>query len=536
MALFDKLSGSLPAPTVIDRLVSYISPERGVARLRARAMLSLFGTGGYKGASTEGRPLRNWKPGACSPDGDTIPDLPMLRARSRDLARNAPLATGALNTNLSTIVGTGLVPHAQVDREFLGLSDEQADDWERQAERIWTTWANGPGCDITRRQLFAGMQILALRATLESGDVFVVRRFLEQKGDLLGLKLQLVEADRVSNPQLQPNTDLMREGVELDKNGAPLRYHVMNRHPGEFSFRGGFSWNAIPAFGESGEPQVLHIFEQLRPDQTRGVPYFAPVIETLKQLDQYTEAELQAAVVSAFFTVFIEQPAGVGTSGLAPVDPNDPNPPADHEYKLGPAAILDLAPGEKAAFADPKRPNDKFDAFVRAVLNQVGVALDLPFELLIKHFTSSYSASRAALLEAWRAVSRRRFWLASRLCQPTYAWVITEAVARGMIDAPGFFDDPIMRQAWLGTQWVGPSMGQLDPMSEVEAAKLRVDEGFSTRAEETAQLTGGDFERKHRQRVKEEKMRQADGLAATAPRPERRPTPVEREEMAGAAT
>ncbi len=44
-----------------------------------------------------------------------------------------------------------------------------------------------------------------------------------------------------------------------------------------------------------------------RPGQRRGVPVLAPVIEALKQLGRYTDAELVAAVVSGLFTVFVKQ-------------------------------------------------------------------------------------------------------------------------------------------------------------------------------------------------------------------------------------
>ena len=81
--------------------------------------------------------------------------------------------------------------------------------------------------------------------------------------------------------------------------------------------------------------------------------------------------------------------------------------------------------------------------------------------------------------------------------------------------APGFFDDPLIRYAYSWADWTGPSQGQLDPKKEVEAAMLRVENGFSTRQRETAELTGGDWELNHRQRVKEEKLRREAGFTST---------------------
>ena len=162
------------------------------------------------------------------------------------------------------------------------------------------------------------------------------------------------------------------------------------------------------------------------------------------------------------------------------------------------------------------RPADKF---VLAILQQVAAALELPVELIIKHFTASYSASRAALLEAFKFFKARRVWLAAGFCQPCYEDVITEFVARGILTAPGFFDDPVLRKAWLGAEWVGPAAGQLDPKKEIEAAEKRIAIGISTRKRETAELTGGDWEQVNEQLIKEKKVRDAGGLGAPPPPP-----------------
>jgi capsid protein len=107
-------------------------------------------------------------------------------------------------------------------------------------------------------------------------------------------------------------------------------------------------------------------------------------------------------------------------------------------------------------------------------VRQIGAALDIPFEVLLKHFTASYSASRGAMLEMWRSVISRRTWLVRRFCQPVREWVIEEAVLRGYLNAPGFFTDPLARAAYCRTEWTGPTMGQLNPLDEVNAAEKRI--------------------------------------------------------------
>jgi len=137
----------------------------------------------------------------------------------------------------------------------------------------------------------------------------------------------------------------------------------------------------------------------------------------------------------------------------------------------------------------------------------------LPFEILVKHFTASYSAARAALLEAFKYYVGRRTWLANGLCSPVYELWLTEAVLIGRVAAPGFLTgDPLIKAAWLGSDWIGKAKGAIDEQKEVGAAQMRVDMGVSTLDEETISLTGGDWEKKHPQRAKEHKMRKEAGL------------------------
>lgn len=181
-----------------------------------------------------------------------------------------------------------------------------------------------------------------------------------------------------------------------------------------------------------------------------------------------------------------------------------------------PGRAVNLLPGESIDAPDIGRPNAQFDPFVSAVLRQIGVGLELPFEVVIKHFNSSYSAARAALLDAWRFFRGRRDWLAGAFCQPIYEFWLEEAIAIGRIRAPGFFADPAYRRAWSAAVWTGDGPGSIDPNKEIGAAIERINAGVSTLAAESLLHDGGDWETKHRQRVREIEARRAAGLEADA--------------------
>lgn len=232
-------------------------------------------------------------------------------------------------------------------------------------------------------------------------------------------------------------------------------------------------------------------------------------------------AEITAAVISAMFTVFVKsqnpsdgRPFGEMIPAEELIDNADQS-----SIELGPGAIIDLNPGEEVQFADPKHPNTGYDDFTNATIRLIGAGLEIPPEVMMKQFTTSYSAARGALNEFWRTCSMQRDWFTDDFCQPVYEEWFAEAVARGRIHAPGFFTDPARRKAYTACAWNGPARTNLNPVQEVDAAIKRVDAGFSTAQEETAQMTGGDYNRNIKLRMTEAKRkREVDeiGKAQTA--------------------
>lgn len=512
----------------IDRVVSYVSPIQGARRFQARAMLAV--AGGYVGGSRKRRTLSTFRPGGGSADADLLPDLANLRERSRDLERNSPIAVGAVNTAVTSVVGPGLKLQCAIDREALQLADADADAWERRAEQLWSIFANTTECDVTRTQTFMELQSLVFRSALVNGDVFSLLPMIPRRNIPFDLRVTLIEADRVKNKGHARDTKTLAGGVALDEHGAPTAYHIMRHHPGTLDATPR-EWDIVPAFGQrTGRRNVLHHFDRRRVGQTRGAPYLAPIIEPLKQLEDYTEAELMAAVVSGMFTVFVKNEEGDAT--LAPMQPTGETSgsASDEDYKLANGAIVGLGKGESIETANPGRPNAAFDPFVKAVLEQVGMALEIPFEVLIKHFTASYSAARAALLEAWRFFRTRRAWLIRSFCDPVYEAFIWEMVARGLLPAPGFLKDPLIRHAYLGAEWIGRPMGHIQPMQEAQASRVRVELGVSSLTKEVAEIDGGDWADLHQQRVKEIRRRREDGVEGqtqtpAAPAPPALPDP-----------
>lgn len=519
---------------LIDKVVTYFDPVAGGKRIAARASLDIIKNYGYSegAASRKKKSLKNWHNESASPQSDIDMNLDLMRRRSRSAYYTAPIATSAINTNRDHVIGSGLKVVPKIDYKYIGIDRERAADLERDIKFKFNTWASRKNCCVTGQNTFYELQQIALMTWLMSGECFVFPMYVENPDSDFELTIKLMEGDLIYNPHSNAefvdiykkaeNGNRIYNGIEIDDNDRVVAYYVAS----DYSDRSlaSINWTRVPARGElTGNPNVLHVFNAMRPNQYRGVPYLAPVLEDIKQLRRYSDAEIMAALINGLFSVFIktedgEPPAfeglddsqfSVQTSEGRPLDVPDKK---DTDLDIGNGNINVLRPGESIEVVDGKRPSGNFDAFIQSVCMTVGAALDIPNELLLKKFSASYSASRGALLEAWNFFSMNRTWFADSFCNPIYRLWLNEAVAKGIIDLPGYFDDPYIREAYSRAEWPGPSPGQLDPTKEVQASVMKIEAGLSNGEKEAIELNGTDFEENLEQLAAEKQAREKLGL------------------------
>ena len=257
------------------------------------------------GASQFKRALKAFTAQSGSPREDIDWNNTTLRQRGRMLYMASPVATSAIKTNRTSVIGIGLQLRSRINRNILGMTPEQAKEWQRRTEAEFALWANHKqSCDAIGVNNFAGLQQLALQSWLMSGDVFpLIKRYKATPICPYTLRLHLIEADRVATPVenapfVSPhNTEgktkegnRIYDGVEIDSEGMIVAYHIRNTYPYQLTAEK-TEWIRVPAYGEkTGLPNILHIMDSERPDQYRGVTYLAPVIEELLQLRRYTES------------------------------------------------------------------------------------------------------------------------------------------------------------------------------------------------------------------------------------------------------
>lgn len=471
----------------------------------------------WRGASLALRSLAGWTPALGSGRSDTPKrERDRLAARSFDAYRNHLIGRAAVTRVRTNVVGTGLQMHPDVDFETLGISEDQADKLNSQISSEWRLYYDDPTeVDIEATLDGYGLQTVALLTALLGGDCFASTPYIERQGGIYGLKIQLVDPARVSNQNDGPDTATLQDGVEIALDGSPIAVHIRSRHPDDRFVLGIDKWERRDIFGPSGARRILQIWnDKDRIGTTRGVPYLAPILEPLLQLEQYSRAELMAAVVASLFTVFIKK-----TQQLVD-DRGNPLPAIEGQTTkageasnlvLGSGAVLDLAAGEEAQMVDPTRPNANYDPFFGSMVKQIGASLEIPLDELLLHYAASYSAARAAMLQAWRFYSMRRWWMVQQFCQPHYRLWFDEAVARGRIDVTDY-NDRGRRAAYQNAMWVGPARGAMDESQEASAAKTRIETGISNEAIEIAQMQGETWSTVYNQRKRELKKRRADGM------------------------
>lgn len=495
----------------VDAAVSLVSPEAGLRRAEQRMRLEFaqqngrkfLNMGNYRGADRSTRGREWFNPTQSSADAALLPELKTLRDRSRDLARNHYAARGALRTITANEIRSGLRPRANIDASWAEISDTQARSAEETLNRLWREWQ----CyaDYGQRLSFYAMQAVVRRTQLESGDTIVARRYKERYGSPLGLALEVIESDRLSNPQGQimtPDGNQIRGGVVIEKSdGSERGYYIQNTHPGDY-FQGpiDLNWTYVPRLDRQGHWLMRHVYAVERPGQSRGEPFFAPVLNLFAQLDDYVEAEIVAAQAAACFSMFITKDNPSSAVSSFQTMTNVKGEAQTLNY-LEPGVIEYLNPGEQATAFSPNRPGSNFEVFVKNVIGFIGAGLGLPPQLIMQNFENmNYSQLRGALVQAWCVFTSDQDFLIEQFCQPVWEEFVHECWLRGLVDLPGYEEWPA---AYTQAIWVRPGREAVDALKDAQADAVRVRNGTASYADVLG-IEGKDFG-EHMAQLKREK-------------------------------
>lgn len=465
------------------------------------------------GGNSQKNILKTWQPRMLSAISDIDRNYELLRDRSGDLMMNSPLGSAAIKTSARSVIGSGLRVFPRLNGVELAISKEEAKEKEKEIRKEFELWSEN--CDWNRRNNFGELQYIAYVTYLTQGDSFCL--FKTDSPTIRNpyeLRVQVIEGTRVSSPnqtieQILENGHKIVNGIEVDEEGRIAGYWISNKVPNDISEAEKMTeWVRVAAYGEkSGCQNILQICADERANQYRGVPYLSAVLETLKQASRYVESELAAEIIKSYFTLFFKGTGGAQKFEQMLPSTEEKEPVVDpSEYKLGVGTIAALPEGVDVTTVDSNKNISTLETFIKTLERQIGAALGIPAEVLTKSFNSSYSASRAALLQFNEEVKMRRNWFIRDFCKPIYETFLSEAVAIGRLKLEGYFEAERKRREWSNAEWYGPAMSILDPKKEIEAAKMRLEVGLSTYTKEAMEMNGLNYE-SVKEQLKEEHVR-----------------------------
>jgi len=502
-------------PNALDRAIEWAFPGWALRRAEARHRLGGESalTPGYDAGQTNR--LRNRYRGRDATADALLAYgvLEEMRERSRDLVRNDPIAGSAVRAIVDNVVGKGLVPHAKVDPDALGISTDQAAEWNALADQAWQRWAPHAMTDGTG--IYAG-QALAMRRIIEDGEALVRPVMSRQRHRPYEFALQALEADRLQDPigggtGATLRRDNLRMGVELGREQQPVAYWLRDRHPGDVGFgtaRRSFTFRKVPAYARDGSRNLYHVYRRLRTPQSRGVPALAPATSDLQDLADIIEAEREAQRVMACFTGYITKPAAVQAAIGAAAGKQDAD--GRRLEEMEPGIFEYLEPGEEITFGDPKRPASTFASFVEHLERRIGASVGLPYEFLLLNFAKiSYSSYRGSGIEAWRGFECWQGLLITDFLAWARGELLKEIYLKGGF--PAWVDLAARPELWHAAQWNGPTWKSVDPTKDAAATKLELEQGITSPQEEMRRR-GRDPER-----IREEREQWAAAEETTEP-------------------
>lgn len=461
----------------------------------------------FRGASSTSQEIGGWRAPLTSPAGEMFGERDALVGRIQDIARNNGFVAGIRTTLLDGVIGTTWRLAPRPNWRNLGMDFKTAASWSTTVAAKWRSYAEDPGCwiDAERRQRFGGLLRTQFNTWFLAGEHCAIGQWLPDRvmpgKARFATALQLIDPDRLSNPNGAAESKTLRQGVQLgDRFGEPIGYWFRDAHPADWANAGAAAtWTYVPREKIWGRPIVLHGFEVERAGYVRGKPPLSAVVEALFLKDMHERGEASVTVLNALYAATLETEFGADPEIAKEVFGTDSSggiADPDVDMRIRGVTVPVLPPGVRLKFNAPARPAAaQFQQFEQAVLRRVAAGIGMSYEQVSRDYSqTNYSSARASLLDAWKFFTGRSEFMANTFADPAYALWLEEAVNRGEVELPpGTPDFYEARADWVSCRWIGPGRGWIDPVKEAQAAQMKIAGNFSTLEDENAEQ-GRDWE------------------------------------------
>lgn len=458
----------------------------------------------YGGEDRSDQSLARWLPMLQSPDDEVVDGWETSVGRLRDLIRNNGIASGLVQTQLDGVIGPDLMLVPKPDYRFLGLSSDWAREFVDQVQPKWRTFAYDPEHRIHASRVldFPGLIRQGYRSRMMSGEIMATAEWIERGNWPYRTAIQPFDPERVSTPAEKMDDQWLRHGIVKDRFGAHVGAFIREAHPHDSVIsQGQYRWRYIRRETDWGRLQLIHLFDQERPGQSRGRTGLLSGIKQIKMLERWQGTAMQAAIINSMYAAVIESsidhPEIMQALGGGGDSPHSSYLSEALEYHSGTnkvrwdgSKIAHLFPGEKLELMAAKQPVAAFEQFERAALRQIAAACNISYEQLSKDYTNTtYSSARASMLEAWKFILSERHHVANKYASIIYTLWLEDAISSGDVIVPGGlsgFLAPGAKRAFSQAKWIGPGREEIDPVKRANATKIDISLGLTSHEEEAA--------------------------------------------------
>lgn len=485
---------------------------------------------GYEGAGDGmAGQVSDWFPKPRTMDAALLPSLDIGNARSEDIVRNNAFASNAVQLHIDNIVGDLFRLSYKPNWKRLGVREEEMRAFARDVEAIWTEISEDPGCylDAERKRTFTMMIREGVGTHTRVGEIMRVPIWGNSFDSPIRTSIKTINPQRVCNPNGAMDTATLKGGIEQNRNGAALAYHLRNASEFGLGSGLGYQWERIPRFTKWGRLKFIHIFEPMGEGQTRGANQFLSVLEQMQILPKMQKTKLQNAVINAMYAATIESDLDskevfemMGGSSKSKTLENYLTKQMEYydavKLKLGGVTIPHLLPNTKLNMQTSNNVDNGYVDLESSILRWLAAGTNTSYEELSRDYKqSSYSSARASMLVSWRYFKGRRKIIAARDATQIFRLVFEDLVHSGQIKLPrGATMDLYEGLApWTNCSWIGTGRMAIDGVKEVKESILRIEAGLSTYEKELANM-GEDYQEIFAQQVREAEERQKAGLTS----------------------
>ena len=446
----------------------------------------------------------------------------MARRHSRTAHNISPVAQSITTTINTLVVGKGLDLEAQPIWRLIPAFENQMEisafkrsEWMKTVESKYMLWAKSKTASYDESMNRNQQEQEIFKRLLIDGEYFEIYRY-SSNTKRNPMTIQLIRAEDVRTPSgshfAQGNTEEF--GIEYNTKGVAVAFHIYDHLKNQ-------TVRVLKKGPRSGRIFVNHV--KLGSNR-RGVGIIAPMVTELMKLGDYEVLELQAAIVNALYAVWVETPEGedgvptinkgIGDESISPTTVTAESWLQDRKemnYTQGGLQVDSLPGGYKIQSHDTKRPNVNFGDFSDQVKQNLHASVGMPISVIDKVLKNNYSASRGEFILAWFEVTKYRSnqSITNDLVYRMWLW---GEIQNGKIEAPGFFDDLDIQDAWVNAKWIGNQRPDIDPLRSVKANIMEADRAFKTHKQITVERGGGDWD-ENIERTKDELKQVAENKA-----------------------